>query len=245
MSVPCTALALVAALLLAGCSDPRPTVDAGPDADTDTDTPNDADTPPPDGDSDSGPGLGQIILELTADDSVDNDDMVEAVTLSISEVRLRNDRGGELEPVLEDLDEVELSADGTALVSDDASPATYGSVSLVLAPLDGAPALRLALFDEHEESRIVVTVDTLTTPRIDVRCESPMLLEPFEQRQMSLELDVGELFDPLASELPEGEDDLQIDRLTHPTLIAALEAALPEAWELSCDEEVEESSSEE
>jgi len=183
---------------------------------------------PPGGDPDgSVPMAGLGVHLATSEDDVE----VALARGGITELRARNDRGGDLEPRMEDVGGVEF-ADGATVDFGSVPPATYGRITMRLEEGDWGPALELRLVGLDGSATLVLRDEV----DVDARCELPVLLAPGSEATLELSLEVDELWEALP-EPPSGGEDRVIDAETDPEALAAVERALPDAWSLECDAE--------
>jgi hypothetical protein len=216
---------LVSGAILTACPtppDPPPDADADVDADVDADADGDADA------DDGGTGLGRILVTLQSEGELEDTEVLLTLRVTVSEIVLHNDRGGDLEPSRSDIGERDLLAGEPPLLFDDAPPATYGSVTLDLAPGSG-----LALFMESSDETVEYRVEMDVERSFEVRCEFAALLAPGGELRFALLLEVEDLQHALVEAgLTPVEGVVTVRPGT--TGWNELAAALDEAWELSC-----------
>lgn len=217
-AIPCArtcAVFALCALALVGCPEPAP----------------------PDG-SDGGPprdaaSVGRVVVEVSgAEETLEDDVVLERLRLGLTEVRAQNDRGGALEPSQRDLGTLDLTSAPARVELVGAVPATYSSVQLTLS---GDPALELRL-TEGETTWELVTRGPIVA---EIRCDLPVVLPPEGALGISVALDLGELHVALReAELPPPIDGVvRVDETTAPALVAELEALAAEHWQVECDDD--------
>ncbi len=207
-------IGLALTLLLAGECGTAPT-DAGP--------------------SDAAAGVGRIQIGFEADeqDAPSEWELVSA-HVQLSGVRLDNDRGAGFEPSW-------TRADGTALgairLDEDPPstelagvPATYGGVALTA---ETGPTLELVY--RVGEARVALT--SARAFDIMTRCrQGGVTLLPSGEMNIEVRIDAGQLASVLAETItPPASGTVVVDETEAPETLAAIEAALPDAWITLCE----------
>lgn len=164
----------------------------------------------------SGPSEGEIALT--------------EARVGISELRANSDRGGDLEPRMQEVGEAELRA-GTTIDFGTVPPATYGRVTMRLEEGDWGPGLALQLTSPDGSVRVVLRepVD------VDARCAAPVLVAPGSSATLDLRLDVDAVWEALPEHPTDGED-VEVDDETDPEAADDVQVVLRDAWTLDCGE---------
>lgn len=223
VSAPCALVAATAiAFGLGGCPAP-------------SDPGHDGGAPPADA-----PGsAGRVDVRIAAaEETLEDDVVLEVLRVGLAEVRAHNDRGGELDPVARALGVFDLRGGEATVPLTGAVPATYSSVVLVLgAPGAGVPSFELRLLEDGVAIHVVDEDDI----EIELRCDAPVALSPGAVLELSAELDLGEVHAALReSTLPAPVSGvITVDRASAPGALAAVEARLRARWELRCEREHE------
>jgi hypothetical protein len=182
--------------------------------------------------SDAEVGSARLFIEVSAEREEDEVTLATGRT-GLAELRARNDRGGDLEPRLEAVGSVDLTASDPIDVGD-VIPATYGRVTMRLEAGDWGPAFQLELV--HAGG--TVTVESRDGLNVDVRCEVPIRLAPGDDGELRVELDTGEVWSTIAMTGPV-DGEVRIDAESDPSRLAGVEAAFAGAWSVSCEGGVE------
>lgn len=212
--VSCTCLALVAL----GCGDDGgvgPGVDAGGVSDG------------------AGSAHGAIALDVLGEvGPLEDGQTFESATVWIMELRARNDRGGDFEPMITSPTPIDLSV-GASFEVLDAAPATYARVTLHLAPSAGQPsfAMRIAEASRTFDVRLDTPLD------VEATCGSPAVLAPGGAARLQVTVRIRELAKQLdEATVPEPVDGVvHVDETTAPEAADALIAKLADAFTLTCE----------
>ncbi len=180
-----------------------------------------------------------LVVSVTGDlGSLEDGQVLESASLSMSELTARNDRGGTFEPMTSTPTTIDLAV-GATFELRDATPATYARVTMHLAPNGSSPsfAMRIA---EASRAR---TFDVQLTTALDVEasCASPIVLAPGGTAELRVIMHIREL----ARQLDEGPEPTPVDGVVHvdegetPDTANALLTKLQEAFELQCESSTE------
>lgn len=166
---------------------------------------------------------------LAVDLSIAEEEAWEVATarIGISELRANNDRGGDLEPRMENVGAAEL-VEGTSIDFGVVAPATYGRVTMRMEAGDWGPGVELRVSSAGGS----VHISARDAVDVDARCETPTLVAPGSAGTLELELDVESLWVALP-EHPTGGGELALDADER----SEVGAALRDAWRLDCDAE--------
>jgi len=213
--VSCTCLALAAP----GCGDDDG-VPPGADAATPTD--------------DAGVGArATLVIEVHGGtEPLDDGLSLESASVSIMDLRARNDRGGDFEPMISNPAPVDLAV-GASYELVDVAPATYGRVTVGLAPNGAAPTLAMRVSDASRtiEVRLSGTLDA------EAQCSMPVALEPGGTAHLRIAVELRDVAHELADmPLPAPVGGvIHVDEASAPDVATALLARLAEAFELRCE----------
>ncbi len=178
-------------------------------------------------------GGGRLLVDLSLGPEMLPDGVtLQTAQMGISELRARNDRGGEQEPVRDHVGLLDLLGTATVDLSP-APPATYGRLTAHLESGDWGPALELHFGGDDHALMVVDLHDT----QIDARCNPVVTLLPGGELRMHLVLDASALYAAMQDVgLPDAQDGVvEVDDDTAPDAIAAVESRLPSAISLRCE----------
>lgn len=213
--VSCTSLAVWAG----GCGD-----DDGPPPGSDAGT----------SDGDGGGGAhGALAVDVVGElGPLEGGQMFESASLTIMELRVRNDRGGDFEPMITSPATIDL-ASGASFEILDAAPATYARVTIRIAPSGMTPAfaMRIAEASRTFDVRLETPLD------VETSCAAPVVLGPRGSARLQITVRIHELAQQLdESTVPEPVDGVvHVDEDTAPEAASALLGKLAEAFELACE----------
>lgn len=179
---------------------------------------------------DSGAADAQLSVELRAEElSLGDDVVLSAASLGISELRARNDRGGDLEPRKEGIGALDLTS-GHVVRFGAVPPATYGGVSLRLEDGSWGRAFEATLADA--DGTLLLTASEPLS--LELRCESPSRANSETTLRLVVTFDAEELFDVVRELVADTAGQVVVDAETDPDLWAEVRVALESAWSATC-----------
>ncbi len=176
------------------------------------------------------PAAAEVVLALDAESA--GSLAVATFTIAIDEIRLRSDRGFDLDPVLYGVGLVDLVTGDPIVAFSSAPPATYSSVEIVL---DGGAEPTLAASLSLDGQPVEVAIDGPIA--LDFACEAPVPTEPGDVLAIDLDLDLEGLATLLATATlpPEQDGVIVVNASTAPELVDAIVAWLEAGWSASCE----------
>ena len=174
------------------------------------------------------PGTARLEIELDTEHFEPGD----SIQIGVVSLRAANDRGSNSEPMRSPVGFVLLTDDESEEVSFEAvTPATYGRIVMEVGPGSWGPA-----FEWIRDGDPRVVVRSTRSVVIDARCDQALSLGPGSSGELELELDAESMASVLDDEdLPEPTGgDLLINEDSAPDVLAEVEEAFAEAWEVSC-----------
>lgn len=211
---PAWVAALVASAWLGACGGPMTDPDAGT-----RDAARDGDE------------AAHVTVDLRFDpETLEDDTILERLSVGIAEVRAPNDRGDLAADVQRSF---ELADEPAQVMLSSATPAVYGGVEIDASSGSWGSAVVLRL---REGERTIEL--TLTEPlALMGRCDTPLALEPGRTLELHARLDVAGVAHELReAALPEPVGGvIHVDATTSPALVADLAARLRDL-DLECDE---------
>lgn len=185
--------------------------------------------PPDGGDAlDATAGAGVVVVRLgESDEGLPAEWQLEEAYLSVGEVRVDNDRGGELAPRWDEPGRLRLDEERPEARLQGA-PATY--FGLTLRGGEGALSFELAFNDGEHSVRVR---SARTGSELALRCmEGAVGVRPGDEIMLEATLDVA----PIAQRLDEtAEGSGEIDEESDPELLHELESIFDTAWHLHCE----------
>jgi hypothetical protein len=177
-------------------------------------------------------GSGRAVIVLSADaESLEDDVELLMIDLGVSEVRARNDRGGDLEPSRVEVGRLALSS-GPVRIELDAVPATYGAARVQLDEGAWGHAVELRVREGDTTWHLLADEPVV----IDARCAVPVQLDPDGTVEIAASIDLGEVHQHLReSGLPRPADGtIVVDRERASAVLDEVLAELREHVRSTC-----------